>query len=139
MAAHLGKAAIELPVLAQEHGINRRLHIIVDATRAGALEEGERPVMGIEHHLLALTRISAHKQHAAVAKPDMRHLHRNGDAIDEHDLMAPVELVSLAGAERQRHIGLSRHFSAFLAPALGIAPNSFVAAVLNGYSQLLYP
>ena len=92
--------------------------------------------MGIEHHLLALTRIGTHEQHAAVTEPDMSHLHRDGDAIDEHDLMAPVELVSLARGKRQRHIGLSRHCSAFLAPALGIAPNRIVAAVIAGTTQL---
>ena len=136
MAAHLGKAPVELPVLAQEHCINRRLHIVIDAACAGALEEGKSPVMGIEHHLLALTRIGTHEQHAAVTEPDMSHLHRDGDAIDEHDLMAPVELVSLARGKRQRHIGLSRHCSAFLAPALGIAPNRIVAAVIAGTTQL---
>ena len=41
MGAHLQEAAIVLPVLADEDRLDRRLHVVVDAARAGALEEGE--------------------------------------------------------------------------------------------------
>jgi hypothetical protein len=40
------------PLLADEDRLHRRLHVVVDAARAGALEEGEGPVVGVEHHLL---------------------------------------------------------------------------------------
>jgi hypothetical protein len=96
MAAHLQKAAVELPLLADEHRLHRRLHIVVDAAGAGPFEESERPVMGVEHHLLALTRIGPNEQHAAVAEPQVRDLHLDGDAIDQDDLVAPVELIGLA-------------------------------------------
>ena len=44
--------------------------------RAGMpLEQGERPVVGIKHHLLRLARIGPHEQHAAVTQPDMGGLH----------------------------------------------------------------
>ena len=43
MAAHLEKAAIVEAVFANEDRLHRRLHIIVDAAPAGALEEGEMP------------------------------------------------------------------------------------------------
>jgi hypothetical protein len=52
MAAHLQEAAIVMPVLADEDRLHRRLHVVVDAACAGPLEEGEGPVMGVEHHLL---------------------------------------------------------------------------------------
>jgi hypothetical protein len=43
-----------------------------------AAEEGERPRMGVEHHLLRLARIGPHIDSPAVAQPHMRHLHRIG-------------------------------------------------------------
>ena len=108
VAAHLQEAAVVLPVLADEHRLHRRLHVVVDAARAGAAEEGEGPVMGVEHHLLRLARIGPHEHHAAVAEPDMGDLHGHRHAVDQHDLVAPVELVGLARREDQRHIGFRR-------------------------------
>jgi hypothetical protein len=45
--------------------------MFVNAASAGPLEQGEGPIMGIEHHLLRLARIGAHEQHPAVAEPDV--------------------------------------------------------------------
>jgi hypothetical protein len=87
MPANPQKAAVELAILADEHGIDRRPHIVVDATRAGAPEEGEGAVVRVEHHLLGLARIGPHEQHAAVAQPDMRHLDRHRHPVDQHDLV----------------------------------------------------
>src|SRR5262245_36205344 len=56
MAHQLLEAAIEPAVLADVDRINRRLHVVVDAAPARALEEGERLLVRVEHHLLALTR-----------------------------------------------------------------------------------
>jgi hypothetical protein len=67
MATHPLKAAVELAVFADEPGFDRRLHVVVDAARAGPLEERKGAVVGVEHHLLGFTRIGPHKQHAAVA------------------------------------------------------------------------
>ena len=47
MAAHLQEAAIILPLLADEHSFDGRLHVVVDAVRAGAPEEGEGLVVGV--------------------------------------------------------------------------------------------
>src|SRR5437868_14536385 len=41
MATHPQKAAVELAVFADEHGFDRRLHVVVDAARAGPLEESK--------------------------------------------------------------------------------------------------
>src|SRR5580704_3880193 len=49
-----------------------------------SFEEGKGAVVGVEHHLLGLARIGPHKQHAAVAQPDMRHLDGNRCAVDQH-------------------------------------------------------
>src|SRR5260370_10105853 len=43
--AHLQEAPIVEPVLADEDRLHRRLHVVVDAARAGAPEEGEGPVV----------------------------------------------------------------------------------------------
>src|SRR5260370_26226699 len=57
--AHLEEAAIVLPILADEDRLHRRLHVVVDAARARAPEKRERPLVGVENHLLRLTRIRA--------------------------------------------------------------------------------
>lgn len=74
--------------------------------------------MGVEDHLLALARIDPpHEQHARVTKPDVRHLYLGRHAVDDDDLVAPVELVSLAGREAQRHIGVGCDRGLLAAPA----------------------
>ena len=102
VATHLLEPAIVGALLAHEDRIYRRLHVVVDPSPAGASEEGEGAVVGVKHHLLALTGIGAHKQHPAVAEPHMRHLHRRGGAVDHNNLMAPVELVCFARIKDQR-------------------------------------
>src|SRR5260370_19136921 len=47
MRTHLKEAAIVSPVLADEDRLHRRLHVVVDAARAGAPEERERPLVGV--------------------------------------------------------------------------------------------
>ena len=105
MRAHLQEAAIVLPVLADEDRLHRRLHVVVDAARAGAPEEGEGALVRVEHHLLRLARIGADEHHPAVAQTHVRDLHGHRHAVHHHDLVAPVELVGLARRERQRHKG----------------------------------
>jgi ATP dependent DNA ligase-like protein len=60
MAAHPQEAAIVVTILADEDRLHRRLHVVVDTALACALEQDERPVVGIERHLLRLARIGAH-------------------------------------------------------------------------------
>jgi hypothetical protein len=137
MAAHLDEAPVERPFLAQEHRLHRRFHIVVDAPPAAAPEEGERPVVRVEHHLLALARISPHEQHPAMAQPDMRHLHRHGRAVQHHHLVAPIKLERLARCEAQRHVARRRRAVERLSPLPGIAPDSVVAARVAEIAQRL--
>jgi hypothetical protein len=69
MPAHLREAAVVVAIPVDEDRVHGRLHVVVDAARAGLAEEGESPVMGIERHLLRLARISPNKEHAAVTRP----------------------------------------------------------------------
>ena len=69
MAAHLHETAIVATILADEDCLHCSFHVVVDAAPAGALEQSERPVVGVEHHLLRLARITPHKQHPAVTEP----------------------------------------------------------------------
>ena len=135
VAAHLQEAAIVGPLAADEDRVHRGLHVVVDAARAGALEEGERPVVRVEHHLLRLARIGPHEQHPAVAQPHVRHLHRHRRAVDQHDLVAPVELVGLARREAQRHIRVRRRRRPLALPAPRIAPHRVVAALVAQAAQ----
>jgi hypothetical protein len=137
MAAHLQEAAVVMPFLTGEDRLHRRLHVVVDAPCAGALEEGEGPVMRVKHHLLALAHVGPGEHHPAVAQPDMRHLHRHRDARDHHDLMAPVELVSLARCIIERHIGFRCHRAPGLRPALRKPAHGIIAALVSEPAQLL--
>src|SRR4029077_20650745 len=47
MGAHLQEPPIILPVLADEDRLHRGLHIIIDATCAGAFKKGEGPLVGV--------------------------------------------------------------------------------------------
>ena len=129
MRAHLQEAAIVLAILADEDRLHRRFHVVVDAARAGAPEKCERPLMGVEHHLLRFARISAHEHHPAVAEAQMRDLHDRRHPVHHNDLVAPVELIGLARRERQRHKGICRRAHALLAPGDRIAADSSVAAL----------
>ena len=136
MAAHLHEAAIVETALADEDRLHCRLHVVVDAAHAGALEQSERPVVGVEHHLLCLARIAPHEQHPAVAEPDMGGLHHHRYAIQQNHLVAPVELVGFSRRKAQRDVGRSRGFSALLAPPSGVTAHGVVTAVIAASAQL---
>src|SRR5215217_6488397 len=140
MAAHLQEAAIVEAIFANEDRLHRRLHIVVDAAPAGALEQGKGPVVGIEHHLLRLARIGPHEQHAAVTEPDMGDLHDHRHAAQQDDLVAPVKLEGFSRSKTQRDIGRSRRLPALLGPSPGVATYGIVAAVITPTAQFLeYP
>ena len=130
VAAHLQEAAIVEAILADEDRLHRRLHVVVDAAPAGALEQGEGPVVGVEHHLLRLARIGAHEQHPAVTEPDMGGLHDHRHAAQQNDFVAPVELVGFPRREAQRDVGRRRRLPALLGPSPGVAPHGIVATVV---------
>src|SRR5690606_15388141 len=69
--------------------------------------------------------------------PDVGHLHGRRHAVDQDDLVAPVELVGLARRVVERHIGFRRHGSPVLRPALGVASYRIVAAVVTETPKLL--
>ena len=83
MEAHLQEAAIEGALAADEDGIDGRLHVVVDAPLARALEVSERSIMRVEHHLLGLARIGAHEQHARVAQANVGNTDLGGDTADQ--------------------------------------------------------
>ena len=137
MAAHLQETAIVDALLADEDRLHRRLHVVVDAALAGALEQGECPVVGVEHHLLRLAGIGPHEQHAAVTEPGMGGLHGHRHAVQQDDLVAPVELVGFTRPEAQRNVGRGRQVPALLAPPSGVTPHSIVAAAIAAAAQFL--
>ena len=137
MAAHLQEAAIVEALLADEDRLHRGLHVVVDAAPAGALEQGEGPVVGVEHHLLRLARIGPHEQHAAVTEPDMGDLHDHRHAAQQDDLVAPVELEGFSRRKAQRDVGRGRRLPALLGPSPGVATHGIVAAVIATPAQFL--
>ncbi len=150
MAAHLLEPAVVGALLAHEDRIHRRLPSplslgpmaqqwldVVDAARTGAFVEGEGTVMRVEHHLLGLARIRPHERHPAVAEPHVGDLDRYGDAVDQHDLVAPVELVGLARIEAQRHERRRPSRAAFAPPGRGVSPDSVIAAIVAHTAEVL--
>ena len=104
------------------------------------LKKAKARFVRVEHHLLGLARIGAHEQHPAMTQPDVRHLDGDRCAVDQHDLVAPVELVRLAQRKAQRYVGFRRRRPACNAPCLGVAANRVVAAAVTEGAQLLeYP
>jgi hypothetical protein len=70
----------------------------------------------------------------------LRDLHRRRHAVDQRDLVAPVELVGLARRERQRHKGVRRRARALLPPSDCVAPNGGIAPFVTKVAQVLvYP
>ena len=135
--AHLLEAPVVGPLLADEDRVHRRLHVVVDAPPADPAEELERPVVRLEHHLLALAREQLNQQHPAVAQPHVRRLHLGRDARQDRVFVAPVELVGLARIEDQRHIGLRRwQRLAPTPPVPGVAAHRVVAALIAQRRQL---
>ena len=57
-------------------------------------------------------------------------LHHYRHAIEQYDLMAPVELVGFPWCKAQRDVGRSRRLSVFLAPSSGVTSHGIVAAVI---------
>jgi len=117
VAAHLQEAPIVDALLADADRVHCRLHVVVDSAPASALEEGEGPVVRVEHHLQRLAGIEAHEQHPAVTQPHIRGLHRDSGAIQHDDLVAPVELIGFPWGEAQRDEDCGRRVPAGLAPA----------------------
>ncbi len=105
VAAHLQEATIVKTVLADKDRLHCRLHVVVDAALACALEQSEGSVVSVEHHLLRLARIGPHEQHPAMTKPDMSDLHNHSDPAQQDHFVAPIELVGFARSKAQRHIG----------------------------------
>ena len=70
----------------------------------------------------------------------MGNLHGHRRAGDHHDLMAPVELVSFARRKTQRHIRIPCTGRLLTMPAVRIAPDRIIAALISGGAQRLeYP
>jgi hypothetical protein len=137
VSAHLLEAAVVGAVLADEDRVHGRLHVVVDPARAGAPEEGERLVVGVEDHLPRLARIGPHERHPAVAEADVGDLHRRRHPVDQDGLVAPVELIRFAGVETQRDICRSRRLTLGLHPRGRVAPHGIVANVVTKRPELL--
>src|SRR5271169_5567167 len=107
VVAHGQEATVIRSLLAGEDAVDRCLHVVIDAAAGCAPEKGERPVMGIEHHLLCFAGIGTDERHAAMTEPDMSNLHDSRHAGQFDDLVTPVELVGLPRRKRERYVHLS--------------------------------
>ena len=72
-----------------------------------------------------------------MAEPHVSDLDRHCDAVDQHDLVAPVELVGLARIEAQRHEGRRRSRAALAPPGRGVAPDGVIATFIAETTQIL--
>ena len=87
--------------------------------------------------LLALARVGTDEHHAAMAEPNVRHLHRHRQAVHQDDLVAPVELERLAGREGERHVGIDLRRRRLQRPGPCVAANGIVAAFVTPAAKLL--
>src|SRR5665213_1184572 len=101
------------------------------------IADGERLYDPRAYHDRLLLGLAPHKQHPAVAEPDMGGLHDHGHAIEQDDLMAPVELIGFSQRKAQRDVGRSRGFPALLAPPSGVTAHGIVTAVIAAPAELL--
>ena len=67
----------------------------------------------------------------------MRDLHRHGDAVDQHDLVAPVELVGLARLEAQRHEGRRSPRATLAPPDRSVSPDGVIPALVAEAAEVL--
>ena len=132
LRAHLQKAEIVSACLADEDRFHRRLHVVVDAAPADPAIEPERLVVGVEHQLLGLTKVDAHKRHAAVRQLHVRRFDRQRQPSKRDRLVAPVELVGFPRREAHRHIRMDRNPDALIAPSLHEPMHAVVGAVISG-------
>ena len=138
MAAHGQEPGVPSPVLAREHRVHRRPHVVVDAPRASTAEKRERLLVRVEQHLLALPMLRPDIGHPAVAKTDVRDLQPDQLAPDDRVLVAPVELVGLARIEDQRDMRLRRRPGLpTLPPPRRMATHGVVAARVAQGLQIL--
>jgi len=103
--AHHQEAAVVAALAADEDGIDRRFQVVVDAAPGYPAQEAERSGVCIEHHLLALARISHQEERAAVTQPHMRNLHDLLKPAKLDVLVTPVKLVRLTGGKALRDEG----------------------------------
>ena len=66
----------------------------------------------------------------------MRDLHGHRHAVHQHDLVAPVELVSLARRKTERHKGARRLACMVSRPTPRVTPHRVIAAVIAKRPQL---
>ena len=87
--------------------------------------------MRVEHQLLSLAEVDAHKRHATVRQLHVRRLDRQRQARKRDRLVAPVELVGFPRRKAHRHIGMSRNPGTFVTPGLDEAMHAVVRAVIS--------
>ena len=139
MAHQLLEASVELALLADEHCVDGGLHVVVDAALAGSFEELERLFVRVEHHLLALARISPHERHPAMAKTHVRYLRHSRHTVDDDTLVAPVELVGLAWLEHERHVRLGPPRALALGPGTAVSAHGVDPPLVAETNQQLAP
>ena len=115
-------------ILAEEDRVHGGAHVVIDPAPAGSAEEGERPGVGVEHHLLGLARIGAQVERAAVAEPDVGNLDRHRQPTELDQLVRPVELVGVARRKHERHERRAAGATLLAPPAAGKAAHRVVAA-----------
>ncbi len=103
VADHGCEPCVDLAVLATPDFVDRRAHVVIDASPGNAAQHAEGVVMGVEQHLMGLLRIGAENEGAAVGELDVSDLQFGPLAADDRPIFRPVELERLARQKRKRH------------------------------------
>src|SRR6478735_2711450 len=99
MVRHRQEADVDLPLLAPAYAIDRRLHVIVDATARYAAEHTEAVPMGIEQHLVRLQQVGPDQKSPTVRQLDMCDLQLRALAAYHGIIFTPIELECFAWAK----------------------------------------
>ena len=115
--AHGCKARIDHAAFALLDFVDRRLHVVVDATACHATQRCKAAGVRIEQHLVALAGVGHQPEGPTGTQLHVRDLHAVVHPAHQQAVFAPVELEGLAKLEGQWHEGLAGRLLAFtLAP-----------------------
>jgi hypothetical protein len=100
---HRKETDVDLPFLAAADTIDRRLHVIVDATGRYAAKHTKAVPGGVEEHLMRLQQVSSDQKSSTVRQLDVCDLKLRALAAYHGIIFTPIELECFTWAERQRN------------------------------------
>ncbi|MFT4613547.1 MAG: hypothetical protein ACI9NT_000688 [Bacteroidia bacterium] len=103
MTDHRLEPFVNVSALTAPHLIDRRLHVVVDASLRDAAQGNQGMVMGIKQHLMDLQWVDPQHKSTAVIELEVGNLQLGSFTTNDHPIFRPVELEGFAGRKDQRN------------------------------------